>query len=208
MSEAKPPPKMAPRPLWETPDPALLWHTFSTKSTHVGSWQLLQWVYAPHGKSWTGNSTTAGAWNNISKVENQELWRDLWLRHIGVASSNCDFLVRLFTVTSGWISCLKWIVYFFYIFSSGQPIPRVEYSPDEVECWGTVYRSLVSLFPTHACDIHIRNFRLLERECGYSADKIVQLEDVSNFLKSTYRYLVFFFFKHCLIFKTILKFKI
>ena len=73
----------------------------------------------------------------------------------------------------------------FYIFS-GQPIPRVEYSPEEVECWGTVYRSLVSLFPTHACDVHIRNFRLLERECGYSADKIVQLEDVSNFLKSKF----------------------
>ena len=73
----------------------------------------------------------------------------------------------------------------FYIFS-GQPIPRVEYSPEEVECWGTVYRSLVSLFHTHACDVHIRNFRLLERECGYSADKIVQLEDVSNFLKSKF----------------------
>ena len=83
-----------------------------------------------------------------------------------------------YVVLSAWLH--------FYIFS-GQPIPRVEYSPEEVECWGTVYRSLVSLFPTHACDVHIKNFRLLERECGYSADKIVQLEDVSNFLKSKFK---------------------
>lgn len=63
----------------------------------------------------------------------------------------------------------------------------MDYSADEVECWRTVYRSLVSLFPTHACDTHVRNFRLLERECGYSEHRIVQLEDVSNFLKSESR---------------------
>ncbi len=72
--------------------------------------------------------------------------------------------------------------------SRGQPIPRVEYTEDEVRCWGIVYRSLVSLFPTHACDVHVRNFRMLERECGYSENYIVQLEDVSQFLKSKSTY--------------------
>ena len=69
---------------------------------------------------------------------------------------------------------------------SGQPIPRVEYTDDELKCWGIVYRSLVSLFPTHACDIHVKNFRMLERECGYSDKRVPQLDDVSNYLRSKY----------------------
>lgn len=34
---------------------------------------------------------------------------------------------------------------------SGQPIPRVKYSPEEVAVWGTVLRQLKGLLPQHAC---------------------------------------------------------
>lgn len=68
--------------------------------------------------------------------------------------------------------------------SSGETIPRVEYREDEIKTWRFVYEKLDALFKTHACSIHEKAFRVLERECGYSKDNIPQLEDVSQFLKS------------------------
>nr|KAG5687097.1 hypothetical protein BaRGS_010542 [Batillaria attramentaria] len=68
-------------------------------------------------------------------------------------------------------------------YRSGEPIPRVEYTKEDIDTWGHVYRQLKNLHPTHACDQYCVNFDLLERECGYSPDRIPQLEDVSNFLK-------------------------
>jgi hypothetical protein len=35
--------------------------------------------------------------------------------------------------------------------NSGQPIPRIQYTPQEVEVWRTVLAKLHRLFPTHAC---------------------------------------------------------
>ncbi|CAG8517407.1 10319_t:CDS:10 [Ambispora gerdemannii] len=65
----------------------------------------------------------------------------------------------------------------------GQPIPRIDYTKEEVETWATVFRNLVKLFPTHACREHQYVFPLLVENCRYREDNIPQLEDISRFLK-------------------------
>jgi len=65
----------------------------------------------------------------------------------------------------------------------GTPIPRVEYTEDEKKTWSVVFTELTKLYPTHACEEFNHVFPLLVENCGYRADNIPQLEDVSNFLK-------------------------
>jgi len=65
----------------------------------------------------------------------------------------------------------------------GQAIPRVEYTTEEITCWGTVFKTLSGMYEKHACAEYLANFRMLERECGWSENAIPQLEDVSQFMQ-------------------------
>ena len=55
-----------------------------------------------------------------------------------------------------------------------------------IENRGEVYKELVRLFDSHACKTHVEVLHLLEKECGYAADNIPQLQDISLFLKSEF----------------------
>ncbi|CAH1798591.1 unnamed protein product [Owenia fusiformis] len=68
-------------------------------------------------------------------------------------------------------------------YKHGEKIPNPEYSEEEVKTWGTIFRELTKLYPTHACREFNHIFPLLIENCGYTEDHIPHLQDVSDFLK-------------------------
>lgn len=84
----------------------------------------------------------------------------------------------------GNVFCFYWkLKKLFLLCSSGDPIPRIEFTEEEVKTWGVVYRELNKLYPTHACREYLKNLPLLSKYCECQEDNIPQLEDVSRFLK-------------------------
>ncbi|XP_067856123.1 tyrosine hydroxylase 2 [Heptranchias perlo] len=68
-------------------------------------------------------------------------------------------------------------------YKQGEPLPRVEYTTEEIATWKEVYTKLTTLYPSHACKQFVDAFQMLEKHCGYGADNIPQLQDISSFLK-------------------------
>lgn len=72
---------------------------------------------------------------------------------------------------------------------SGDPIPRIEFTEEEVKTWGVVYRELNKLYPTYACREYLKNLPLLSKYCDFREDNIPQLEDVSCFLRGRFAFI-------------------
>ncbi|KYQ59154.1 Tryptophan 5-hydroxylase 1 [Trachymyrmex zeteki] len=72
-----------------------------------------------------------------------------------------------------------------YNYRYGQPIPRVQYTPEEIRTWGTVFRELHQLYQKYACKEYLENWPKLVKYCGYREDNIPQLQDINVFLKRT-----------------------
>lgn len=84
------------------------------------------------------------------------------------------------------VALLSFIIFLSLSFSlsfSGEPIPHIEFTEEEVKTWGVVYRELNKLYPTHACREYLKNLPLLSKHCDCREDNIPQLEDVSHFLR-------------------------
>lgn len=62
----------------------------------------------------------------------------------------------------------------------GTPIPRIEYTAEEQATWKEVYLHLKELHALHACKEYNECFA----KCQFSEDRILQLEDISQFIKN------------------------
>lgn len=69
---------------------------------------------------------------------------------------------------------------------SGDRIPEVEYTPEEIATWDAVYSKVFELLPDRASSVHRKYLAIMEKECGFRLGNIPQLETVSNFLKSNF----------------------
>lgn len=63
-----------------------------------------------------------------------------------------------------------------------EPIPPMDYTSNEVETWGAIYNKLKEGVEKHACKEFMVNFKLMQKECGYSSNHLPQAADVSAFL--------------------------
>nr|XP_033340057.1 tyrosine 3-monooxygenase isoform X2 [Megalopta genalis] len=70
-----------------------------------------------------------------------------------------------------------------FAYKYGDPIPNIPYTETEVETWKRVFDTVVELIPKHACVEYQRVFKKLQEEKIFEANRIPQLQEVSDFLK-------------------------
>lgn len=69
-------------------------------------------------------------------------------------------------------------------YETGTPIPHIEYQPSEIDTWRTVYTKLEELTQRFACKEYKQIMPLMHQHCGFSPDRIPQVQDISEFLIS------------------------
>ena len=70
-------------------------------------------------------------------------------------------------------------------YKMADPIPNVEYVPEEVALWGRIYREVRPLHKEFGCREFNCGADLLEKEGYISPTRISQLEDLNQYLKGT-----------------------
>lgn len=69
-----------------------------------------------------------------------------------------------------------------FTYQIGEPIPIIDYTADEIACWGSIYSKLEESHKKFACKEYLNNFESMKTECGYSKTTIPQADDISRFL--------------------------
>lgn len=67
-------------------------------------------------------------------------------------------------------------------YKQGDSIPYIDYKPEEIVTWGEVYKKLKE-YNQYACQEYLRILPLMESHCGYSPERIPQVQDISKFLQ-------------------------
>lgn len=70
-----------------------------------------------------------------------------------------------------------------FAYKYGDPIPCIDYTPEEISTWTAVFNTVLELMPKHACAEYSRVFKLLQDEGIFRPDRIPQLEEMSAFMK-------------------------
>lgn len=65
----------------------------------------------------------------------------------------------------------------------GDPLPRIDYSADEVATWRSLHGRLTAAHARWACSAYRRAFADMEAACGCGPDRVPQLAEVSAFLQ-------------------------
>lgn len=71
----------------------------------------------------------------------------------------------------------------YFLIYSGDLIPVIEYTADEVSTWTAVFNNVLDLMPKHFCMEYRNAFKMLQDDNIFTADKIPQLKDMNEFLK-------------------------
>jgi len=66
----------------------------------------------------------------------------------------------------------------------GEQIEDIDYTPEEVNCWTTIWDRLMDMLPQHACEEYLVALELMKREAGYSRKCMPQLQNINEFLLS------------------------
>jgi phenylalanine-4-hydroxylase len=64
-----------------------------------------------------------------------------------------------------------------------QPIPTIDYSPEELNVWSSVWDRMEELWEKYACKEYLYSLELFKKNCGYDRNNIPQQEDISRFLQ-------------------------
>ena len=64
-----------------------------------------------------------------------------------------------------------------------QPIPFVEYTPEETAVWSAVWDRMATLWDKYACQEYLHALQSMKEHAGYSRNHIPQQQDISEFLQ-------------------------
>lgn len=66
----------------------------------------------------------------------------------------------------------------------GDPVPTIIYTESENKTWNSVFNTVLDLMKKHACKEYIRTFRMMQELNIFVPNRIPQLQEVSDFLRS------------------------